>query len=138
MTTLLPSSGDNHGALQFLGINLGIDLIDLHPGQTRGYPSFEHWPAADDIKHRQVGLRWLKDAHDNGLNVIVASVVNNQWPNPCAPMTARAPIWGQRHCPQISGSLLQIGLTRFDGVVPVAMPIITNNSDFCKFLFRYL
>ncbi|MEL7370978.1 MAG: membrane dipeptidase, partial [Myxococcota bacterium] len=53
--------------------------IDPHPGQTRGYPSFEHWPAADDIKHQQVGLRWLKDAHDNGLNIIVASVVNNQW-----------------------------------------------------------
>lgn len=72
-------SGDNHATLQFLGNNLGIDYIDPHDGFTRGYPDFTDWPSWDDIKHQQVALRWLQDAHQNGLDLMVVSVVNNQW-----------------------------------------------------------
>lgn len=71
--------GDNHATLQFLGINTGIDLIDPHFDGTFGYPDYEDWPAWDDIKHQQVTAEWLQDAHDRGLNLVVASLVNNQW-----------------------------------------------------------
>ncbi|GAB4556633.1 MAG: hypothetical protein Tsb0020_00020 [Haliangiales bacterium] len=77
---LLPEcSGDNHATLQFLGQNLGVEYIDSHEDTTRGYPDFSEWPHWNDIKHQQVALRWLQDAHQNGLNVMVVSVVNNQW-----------------------------------------------------------
>jgi microsomal dipeptidase-like Zn-dependent dipeptidase len=74
-----PCTGDNHATLQFLGANLGVEYLDPHDDITHGYPSFLEWPAWDDIKHQQVALRWLQDAHQNGLNVMVVSVVNNQW-----------------------------------------------------------
>ncbi|MEM9492690.1 MAG: membrane dipeptidase, partial [Myxococcota bacterium] len=72
-------TGDNHATLDFLGTDLGIPLIDPHSDATSGYPSFDNWPAWDDIKHQQVGLGWLEDAHDRGLNLMVVSLVNNQW-----------------------------------------------------------
>ena len=74
-----PCSGDDHATLQFLGIDTGVDLIDSHDPWTRGYPGFEDWPRWDDIKHQQVALRWLEEARDNGLGLMVTSVVNNQW-----------------------------------------------------------
>lgn len=77
--TLGSCGGDDHGTLQFLGLDLGIPLIDAHHGATDGSPGFQDWPRWDDIKHQQVGLRWLQDAHENGLNVMVVSLVNNQW-----------------------------------------------------------
>lgn len=72
-------TGDNHATLEPLGLDLGIPLVSAHHGQTSGYPSFEDWPRWDDIKHQQVSPRWLEQAHDNGLNLMVVSVVNNQW-----------------------------------------------------------
>lgn len=72
-------SGDNHATLQFLGINTGIDLIDPHFDQTHGYPSYDEWPLWSDTKHQQVSEKWLRDAHNRGLNLVVASLVNNQW-----------------------------------------------------------
>lgn len=74
-----PCTGDNHATLQFLGQNTGVDYIDPHDGFTHGHPTFEDWPHWKDIKHQQVALRWLQHAHENGLNLMVASVVNNQW-----------------------------------------------------------
>ncbi|GAB4194688.1 MAG: hypothetical protein Tsb002_26480 [Wenzhouxiangellaceae bacterium] len=71
--------GDNHATLQFLGINTGVDLIDPHFDQTFGYPDYDEWPLWSDIKHQQVSAEWLRDAHDRGLNLVVASLVNNQW-----------------------------------------------------------
>ncbi len=74
-----PCTGDNHGTVQFLGLDLGIPFVDAHDDATHGYPDFADWPRWDDIKHQQVGVDWLKRAHDNGLNVMVVSLVNNQW-----------------------------------------------------------
>jgi microsomal dipeptidase-like Zn-dependent dipeptidase len=74
-----PCTGDNHATLQFLGNNLGVEYLDPHDDITHGYPSFLDWPDWHDIKHQQVALRWLEDAHQNGLNLMVVSVVNNQW-----------------------------------------------------------
>ncbi|ACY19038.1 membrane dipeptidase [Haliangium ochraceum] len=78
-TRLAECGGDNHATIEIFGGNTGVDYIDPHTGETNGYPSFEDWPRWDDIKHQQVGLRWLQQAHENGLNVMVVSVVNNQW-----------------------------------------------------------
>lgn len=72
-------TGDNHATLQFLGINTGVDLIDPHFDGIDGYPGYEDWPKWSDIKHQQVSAEWLRDAHDRGLNLVVASLVNNQW-----------------------------------------------------------
>lgn len=74
-----PCTGDNHGTVEFLGEDFGVPFLGDHAGATHGYPTFEDWPTWDDIKHQQVTVRWLKQAHDNGLNLMVASVVNNQW-----------------------------------------------------------
>jgi len=71
--------GDNHATLQFLGINTGIDLIDPHFDATFGFPDYDEWPLWSDIKHQQVSAQWLREAHDRGLNLVVASLVNNQW-----------------------------------------------------------
>jgi microsomal dipeptidase-like Zn-dependent dipeptidase len=72
-------TGDNHATLQFLGNDLGVEYLDPHPDITQGYPDFLEWPDWHDIKHQQVALRWLQDAHENGLDLMVVSVVNNQW-----------------------------------------------------------
>ena len=72
-------SGDNHATLQALNLSSGQALIDPHYHATEGAPSFKHWPAWNDIKHQQVSAEWLKQAHDQGLNLMVASAVNNQW-----------------------------------------------------------
>ncbi|MFC6633831.1 membrane dipeptidase [Microbulbifer taiwanensis] len=70
-------SGDNHGTLEPLGIEIH-ELGNAHLGQTSGYPDFNNWPRWNDIKHQQVTAEWLKDAHERGLTLMVASVVANQ------------------------------------------------------------
>jgi len=70
-------TGDNHATLTPLGIQLH-ELANPHTDATKGYPHYENWPNWQDIKHQQVTYQWLKDAHERGLNVMVASVVNNQ------------------------------------------------------------
>ncbi|TQV70540.1 hypothetical protein FKG94_21190 [Exilibacterium tricleocarpae] len=72
-------TGDNHGNLSALGLQNLEPFLGAHDGEIYGYPSFNHWPRWSDIKHQQVTHAWLKQAHDNGLNLIVASLVNNQW-----------------------------------------------------------
>lgn len=57
----------------------GIDIYGSHHDLKFGYPSYEDWPSAYDISHQQVAGDWLKAAHENGLSLMVASVVNNQW-----------------------------------------------------------
>ncbi|WP_428266853.1 membrane dipeptidase [Haliangium sp.] len=84
-----PCTGDNHATLQFLGHDLGVEYIDSHPDMTRGFPDFAEWPHWNDIKHQQVALSWLRDAHENGLNLAVISVVNNQWLSAAAIMSGR-------------------------------------------------
>ncbi len=70
-------SGDNHATLTPLGIELH-EIGNPHHGHTMGFPDYNDWPRWDDIKHQQVSAQWLKDAHDRGMNVMFASVVNNQ------------------------------------------------------------
>lgn len=70
-------TGDNHGTLTPLGINLH-EIANPHHNKTEGYPSYDDWPIWNDIKHQQVTAEWLKDAKDRGLKVMIASVVNNQ------------------------------------------------------------
>ena len=70
-------TGDNHATLEPLGIQLH-ELAANHVGQNKGYPDYQHWPKWNDIKHQQVTATWLKQAHDRGLSVMIASVVNNQ------------------------------------------------------------
>ncbi|WP_086933990.1 membrane dipeptidase [Agarilytica rhodophyticola] len=71
--------GHNHANLSSLGLHHIESFLGSHNGEIYGYPSFRDWPRWDDIKHQQVSQTWLKQAHNNGLNLIVASVVNNQW-----------------------------------------------------------
>jgi|GEM_PF-4352531 len=70
-------SGDNHATLTPLGIELH-EIANPHHGQTMGFPDYNDWPKWNDIKHQQVSAQWLKDAHDRGLSLMFASVVNNQ------------------------------------------------------------
>lgn len=62
----------------FLGPNSEA-LVAPHTGHTHGYPDFADWPSWKDIKHQQVAAPWLEQAHRQGLNLMVASAVNNQW-----------------------------------------------------------
>lgn len=57
----------------------GIDVYGSHHDYRYGYPSFVDWPSAYDISHQQVAGDWLYQAHQQGLSLMVASVVNNQW-----------------------------------------------------------
>ncbi|WP_043316070.1 membrane dipeptidase [Microbulbifer sp. HZ11] len=77
MTQVTMCSGDNHGTLEPLGIEIH-ELGKAHLGETSGYPDFINWPRWNDIKHQQVTSEWLKDAHERGLTLMVASVVANQ------------------------------------------------------------
>lgn len=77
ISTLPACTGANHATLEPLGIEIH-ELGKAHTGLTHGYPDFNHWPSWDDIKHQQVAVEWLKQAHDGGLNIMMASVVNNQ------------------------------------------------------------
>ncbi len=70
-------SGDDHATLTPLGIELH-ELANPHHDKTTGFPDYNDWPKWSDIKHQQVGAQWLKEAHERGLNVMFASVVNNQ------------------------------------------------------------
>lgn len=72
-------TGSNHATLQIGGIKSGQALIDPHPDVTHGAPDFHDWPSWKDIKHQQVAAEWLKAAHQKGLQLMVASLVNNQW-----------------------------------------------------------
>lgn len=66
--------GDEHATFPAIG-----GLLAPHAHLTHGAPDFKQWPAWNDIKHQQVSAEWLKSAHDKGFNLMVASVVNNQW-----------------------------------------------------------
>lgn len=112
-----PCTGDNHATLQFLGNDLGVEYLDPHPEITHGYPSFLEWPHWNDIKHQQVALRWLEDAHANGLDLMVVSVVNNQW-------LSAAAIASGRHDNRLSPSDMEsvkrqiLSLHELDAVTP--------------------
>lgn len=68
--------GDEHATVEALAKQAAF--LAPHPGLTHGAPDFKQWPAWNDIKHQQVAAEWLKAAHQQGLQLMVASVVNNQ------------------------------------------------------------
>lgn len=106
---LAPCHGDDHGAVEIAG----IDLFNVHTDATNGYPGFEDWPAWDDIAHQQVAADWLKDAHQNGLNIMFASVVNNEWL--CAATVATGNYDRSAHCNDMESIKRQIlALKAFD------------------------
>ena len=43
-----------------------------------GYPDFANWPHHMDFAHQQVHSDWLRQAHKNGMSLIVACAVNNE------------------------------------------------------------
>jgi microsomal dipeptidase-like Zn-dependent dipeptidase len=47
-----------------------------HHDKHDGYPTFNGWPRWDSIAHQQDWEGYLKSAHENGLNLMVASAVN--------------------------------------------------------------
>jgi len=44
----------------------------------KGHPTYEDWPHHLDIGHQQVHEDWLEEAHQRGLNLIIACPVNNE------------------------------------------------------------
>lgn len=70
--------GNDHAAFNFRFLT-GQALLDPHAPQHFSHPATDAWPAWNDIKHQQVAAVDLKSAHENGLGLMVASVVNNQW-----------------------------------------------------------
>ncbi|MBF2053319.1 MAG: membrane dipeptidase [Candidatus Sericytochromatia bacterium] len=67
--------GHNHGTVA--PFKTGVKLLDAHPPQRFGETAA--WPHWKDIKHEQVSAEALKSAHQNGLGLMMASLVNNQW-----------------------------------------------------------
>ncbi|HVJ62987.1 MAG TPA: RICIN domain-containing protein [Tahibacter sp.] len=49
-----------------------------HSDGARGYPFFVGWPAYDDITHQTMWIDWIRRAHADGLQVMVALAVNNE------------------------------------------------------------
>ena len=47
-----------------------------HPGKHSGYPDFKGWPRWDTVAHQQMFEGSLKEAHLNGLSLLVVSMVN--------------------------------------------------------------
>jgi hypothetical protein len=43
-----------------------------------GFPDFKEWPVWNDLTHQKMWVDWIKRAHDDGLNVMVALAVNNK------------------------------------------------------------
>lgn len=70
--------GHSHANLSNFLSGQKVDL-GSHEGKQHGYPDYTDWPRWDEIKHQQVTEQWLREAHENGLNLMVASAVNNQW-----------------------------------------------------------
>jgi microsomal dipeptidase-like Zn-dependent dipeptidase len=44
----------------------------------KGHPTYEDWPHHLDMGHQQVHENWLEEAHQHGLNLIIACPVNNE------------------------------------------------------------
>ena len=53
---------------------VGDDLVTYHGEGS--VTDIDRWPRWDDVTHQQVHEKWLKEAHESGLNLIVASAVN--------------------------------------------------------------
>lgn len=60
-------------SLPGLALQMGEEGVTRH---GPGYPTFERWPHFDDVTHQQVHEDWLKEAHEEGLRLVVVSAVN--------------------------------------------------------------
>lgn len=70
-------TGKNHATVNQGPLRTGIALVDPHLPQQ--YAETHDWPHWNDIKHQQVSAQDLKMAHQNGLGLMIASLVSNQW-----------------------------------------------------------
>lgn len=62
-----------------IGAMAGMLLGHLHEvGDRIGAPTFDHWPAWDDILHQKMWVDWIRRAHQGGLRVMVALSHNNR------------------------------------------------------------
>jgi hypothetical protein len=50
----------------------------LGKSQTYGFPTFDTWPAWNDITHQKMWWEWIKRARDGGQRVMVALAHNNR------------------------------------------------------------
>lgn len=64
---------------QFQSHNQGA-LVTAGPGQPPrlGYPTFDTWPAWNDITHQKMWWEWIRRARDGGQRVMVALATNNR------------------------------------------------------------
>jgi microsomal dipeptidase-like Zn-dependent dipeptidase len=69
---LAPCSGGpgDHG---FVG---GEGFFGHHPKRRNGHPTYDGWPRWDAITHQQVHELWLRQAHRDGLRLIVMAAVD--------------------------------------------------------------
>ncbi|HEX4953820.1 MAG TPA: membrane dipeptidase [Thermoanaerobaculia bacterium] len=63
-----------HGLLP---LNVGVGEGEFRHGQ--GAPNFTSWPHWNDIAHQQAHADRLREAHEQGLQLVVVSAVNNEY-----------------------------------------------------------
>lgn len=60
----------------------GVGTVPVHnfhgDHPHAGYPAFTYWPHWSSKSHQQMYVDWIKRAHQGGLRVLVALVVNNE------------------------------------------------------------
>lgn len=69
-----PLASEFIGSIEGTGGDTG-----LHQGRKSGTPDFAGWPRWDTIAHQQSWEGWLKQAHADGLRVMVMSAVSFDW-----------------------------------------------------------
>lgn len=77
------STGGDHAELKIPFVSGLIGRTQGSPGDTgphrtrsEGFPGLKDWPRWDSIAHQQVWSGFLKKAHEKGLNLLIASMVN--------------------------------------------------------------
>ncbi len=69
-------NGNNHGLTWVPGL-LNVN-VGTHKDETQGYPTYKHWPLWKTVHHQQYWEGWLKQAHNDGLQLFVMSAVSNE------------------------------------------------------------
>ena len=102
--------GENHAraSLGFLDAYVGKIAgsrgdTGHHPEMRGGYPNYEAWPRWDTITHQQVWLGHLKQAHEAGLTMLLASAVNFE------PLCELMPLQSRKYtCDDFESTLRQL------------------------------
>ncbi|MCB9762059.1 MAG: membrane dipeptidase [Alphaproteobacteria bacterium] len=102
---LAPCSGRgiDHG---FLASSEG-PFLNLGRHDARGHPDYEGWPRWDSLSHQQVHAGWLKEAHAQGLDLMILSAMDQS--DFCALMPDRL---RDRPCDDFASVKRQIALAR--------------------------